>query len=315
MSGSHRAAGRRRTNAPSGADQAGAAPGPRARAGGRRRKPKRRSRALPGTAVVLAAAAAGWFVLGPGGAFAAHGRPSALPQAAPQQPGPGQSAAGPTAAASPDPHTETPAADRSDRADGTFAAIPGLGPTFAAKIPAEANQVVLASGSDKNSSTTTVTLWSRTPDGRWRPGVSWPAHNGDQGWSTDKRNGDLRSPIGVFTLSDAGGLKSDPGSKLPYHQDSDFVAGGTGFNGESLAGAFDYVVAIDYNRVTGSSPLDPREPLGTARGGGVWLHVDHGGPTHACVSIAEDHMAELVRTLDPAAHPVIVMGDTASLAT
>jgi L,D-peptidoglycan transpeptidase YkuD (ErfK/YbiS/YcfS/YnhG family) len=231
-------------------------------------------------------------------------------------PPPPQASASPlAAAASPDPHDGSPAADRSDRADGTFAAIPGLGPTFAAKIPSGAAQVVLASGADKNSSTTTVTLWSRTPDNRWRPGASWPAHNGYSGWTSDHNVGDLRSPIGVFTLSDAGGLKSDPGSKLPYHQDSGFTAPGTGFDGEPLAGAFDYVVAIDYNRVPGSSPLDPREPMGAGKGGGIWLHVDHGGPTHACVSLAEDHMAELVRTLDPAAHPVIVMGDTASLAT
>ncbi|MEV6184403.1 hypothetical protein AB0M07_46775, partial [Streptomyces sp. NPDC052015] len=29
-------------------------------------------------------------------------------------------------------------------------------------------------------------------------------------------------------------------------------------------------------------------PLGAKRGGGIWLHVDHGGPTQGCVSIAED---------------------------
>lgn len=45
------------------------------------------------------------------------------------------------------------------------------------------------------------------------------------------------------------------------------------------------------------------------------MHVDHGGPTHGCVSVSAVHMIELLRTLDPADHPVIVMGDAASLAT
>lgn len=183
-----------------------------------------------------------------------------------------------------------------------------------AKIPAETTQVVLASGAGKDSSDSSVTLWSRTPDGRWRPGTTWTAHNGYSGWTADHNVGDLRSPIGVFSLSDAGGLKADPGSRLPYHQDSGFVASGQGFSGESLAGAFDYVVAINYNRVAGSSPLDSRTPMGTAKGGGIWLHVDHGGPTHACVSLSEDHMIELLKALDPAAHPMIAMGDAADLA-
>ncbi|WP_035848029.1 L,D-transpeptidase family protein [Kitasatospora azatica] len=322
MSGSHRASDhRRRKSGPPSADLpgGGAVPGPRAQARGRRRKArKRRGRASAGTAVMLLAAAAGWFGFGPGGMLAAHGRGIALPRSSPDLPSEQRTpASADQAPATPavDPHSGTPAADRSDRSDGTVAQLPGLSAAFLAKIPAESNQVVLATGSGKDASDTTVTLWSRTPDGRWRPGAAWPAHNGYAGWTEDHKVGDLRSPIGVFSLSDAGGRKADPGSKLPYHQDEGFVAAGTGFSGEPLAGAFDYVVAIDYNRVTGSSPLDSREPQGTAKGGGIWLHVDHGGPTHACISLAEDHMAELLRTLDPAAHPVIVMGDSVSLAS
>ncbi|MDH6121287.1 L,D-peptidoglycan transpeptidase YkuD (ErfK/YbiS/YcfS/YnhG family) [Kitasatospora sp. GAS204A] len=325
MSGSHRAV-RTKPPRPTNAEPSAAGPasGGRAQARrGRRRKARRRRRvASAGTTVLLIAAAVGWLGFGPGGAFAAHrGAGTALGQDLVPLPAPVPSTAA-TPSGSPQPsgsaaadHTEAPTADRSDRADGSFAAIPGLGPGFAARIPAGSTQVVLATGAGKDATSSTVTLWSRTPDGRWRPGTSWSGHNGDAGWTTDHSSGDLRSPIGVFTLSDAGGLKPDPGSKLPYHQDSGFVATGTGFNGEQLAGSFDYVVAIDYNRVIGSSPLDTREPLGEAKGGGIWLHVDHGGPTHACVSVSEDDMTQLIRTLDPAAQPVIVMGDAASLAT
>lgn len=55
-------------------------------------------------------------------------------------------------------------------------------------------------------------------------------------------------------------------------------------------------------------------PMGANRGMGIWIHVDHGGPTHACVSIAKAHMKQLLRVLNPADHPVVVMGDAASLA-
>ncbi|MFC9329627.1 L,D-transpeptidase family protein [Kitasatospora sp. NPDC057015] len=289
------------------------------RSQGRRRKAKKKSHGgalTAGTALLLAAAAAGWYTVGPGTAAPAatsadgpgpDGPDAAAPAPDAAQP---QSAAAPAAA-----HTGAPAADRSEsRADGSLAAIPGLGAAFTARIPATTNQVVLASGKGKDTNETTVTVWSRTPEGRWLAGEAWAGHNAYKGWTTDHNEGDLRSPIGVFALTDAGGRKADPGSKLPYDKDANFVVSGKGFAGESLAGSFDYVVAINYNRVPGVTPLDPRRPDGGGKGGGIWIHVDHGGPTHGCISVPEDKMAQLLRLLDPAANPVIVMGDAASLA-
>ncbi|MFJ2605627.1 L,D-transpeptidase family protein [Streptomyces sp. NPDC091279] len=191
--------------------------------------------------------------------------------------------------------------------------IPDLGPETLAEIPADSRQAVVVTGKARRSSTSEVVLYRRTADG-WTAGAAWPAHNAYKGWSDHHMVGDLQSPIGVFTLTDAGGLLKDPGSKLPYHQSGSFVAPGKGFEGEALAGSFDYVVAINYNRKPGTSPLDWTRPLGAERGGGIWLHVDHGGPTHGCVSVSEAHMKQLLRTLDPALHPVVVMGDAASLA-
>ncbi|MDX2681213.1 L,D-transpeptidase family protein [Streptomyces sp. NY05-11A] len=191
--------------------------------------------------------------------------------------------------------------------------IPGLGTRTWAAVPSDADQVVVVTGRGIDSPAATVVLYRRTEAG-WRAGDSWPAHNALRGWSDHHMGGDLRSPIGVYGLTDAGGLLGDPGTKLPYDHGSGFHSPGTGFEGEPLEGSFDYVVAINYNREPGTSPLDWTRPLGAGRGGGIWLHVDHGGPTHGCVSIAEQHMKELLRALDPALHPVVVMGDHASLA-
>jgi L,D-peptidoglycan transpeptidase YkuD (ErfK/YbiS/YcfS/YnhG family) len=206
-------------------------------------------------------------------------------------------------------HATTPTADPLPTA------IPGLGPKTRAAIPAASRQVLVASGKAKDSSNSLVTLWSRQKDGHWHPGATWPAHNAKDGWTSDHHASDLHSPIGVYTLHDAGGFDADPGSKLPYDHSSKFRAGGVGFDGEPLDEAFDYVIAIDYNRVPGTSPLDGTQPLGEDRGGGIWVHVDHGGPTHGCVSVAASHMVELLHTLLPADHPVIVMGDSASLSS
>jgi len=212
-----------------------------------------------------------------------------------------------------DTRTATPTSAPASTAPALPRQLPNLGPAMLAQVPADSSQVLEAIGAGPNSPNATVVLYQRTAAG-WQAGSSWPAHDALDGWTADKHQGDLRTPIGVFTLTDAGGLLANPGTKLPYYQSSEFTISGRGFEGEPLAGAFDYVIAINYNRKTGVSPLDDTYPLGYEKGTGVWLHVDHGGPTHGCVSIPRADIITLLRTLDPAQHPVIVMGDAASLA-
>ncbi|WP_329112452.1 L,D-transpeptidase family protein [Streptomyces sp. NBC_01353] len=195
------------------------------------------------------------------------------------------------------------------------AAPPGLGPATRTRIPDGTRQVFVVTGKTRNTNVAKAVLYERDAAGRWqRAAGPWTAHNALRGWTTDHTVGDLRTPIGVFTLGDAGGLMPDPGALLPYDQDEQFVSPGTGFLGEPLEGSFDYVVAIDYNRVSGTTPLDKERPLGEERGGGVWIHVDHGGPTQGCISLTTDVMRQLLRQLDPAKEPVIVMGPAAEIA-
>ncbi|MGW2474828.1 L,D-transpeptidase family protein [Streptomyces sp. NPDC001665] len=194
--------------------------------------------------------------------------------------------------------------------------LPGLGPKTRAAVPAAARQAFVVTGDSVDSNRSTAVLYTRDgPAGPgWRATLGpWPAHNALSGWTGEHWEGDLRSPVGVFTLTAAGGRLAPPDTALPYDLSPDFRVTGEGFHGEPLEGSFDYVVAIDYNRLPGTSPLDRTRPLGEERGGGIWVHVDHGGPTQGCVSVTEDRMKELLGALDPAMHPVIVMGDAESL--
>lgn len=128
--------------------------------------------------------------------------------------------------------------------------IPGLGPATRAKISDETTQAVVVTGSGRESDRSTVVVHERDPVTGWQPASDvWPAHNAVRGWTDDHVQGDLRSPIGVFGLTDAGGKLPDPGSKLPYDRGSAFEATGDGVEGEPLEGSFDYVVAINYNRM------------------------------------------------------------------
>ncbi|WP_326651267.1 MULTISPECIES: L,D-transpeptidase family protein [unclassified Streptomyces] len=192
--------------------------------------------------------------------------------------------------------------------------IPALGPGTSAKITAANKQAVVVVGDDPDSNKSVATLYERDPVLGWKPvSEPWPAHNALLGWTEDHHTADHRSPIGVFGLTDAGGMLPNPGTKLPYDEGPAFDAPGTGFEGEPLEGSFDYVVAINYNREPGNSPLDWTRPLGMEKGGGIWIHVDHGGPTQGCVALPRARMKELLRWLDPAKQPVVVMGDLTGL--
>lgn len=242
--------------------------------------------------LVLLALVAGCGVAGPAGT----GTDGAAPERVPASGVPGPPGA---LAASPQP-TE----------------IPGLGPRTRAAIPAGARQAFVVTGDSPDSNRSTAVLYTRDgPTGPgWRPSLGrWPAHNALNGWTDEHLEGDLRSPVGVFTLTAAGGRLAPPPTALPYDLSPAFAVTGDGFHGEPLEGSFDYVVAIDYNRVPGTSPLDLTRPLGPERGGGIWIHVDHGGPTQGCVSVTEDRMRQLLGALDPALAPVVVMGDAESL--
>jgi L,D-peptidoglycan transpeptidase YkuD (ErfK/YbiS/YcfS/YnhG family) len=196
------------------------------------------------------------------------------------------------------------------------ARLPGIGPLTQARVPDGTTQALVVSGDNPDGNVITAVLYERDRvTGRWRPTAGpWTGHNALRGWTDEHTAGDLRSPTGVYRIGDAGGRLPDPGARIPYDENPLYAVSGTGFLGEPLEGSFDYVVAIDYNRVPGTAPLDKERPLGDDKGGGVWIHVDHGGPTQACVSLPFENMSELLRALDPTRGPVVVMGPAEVLA-
>ncbi|MEU6772574.1 L,D-transpeptidase family protein [Streptomyces sp. NPDC046759] len=214
-------------------------------------------------------------------------------------------AAGPSGRAvkSPTVSTAAPTIDRGR--------LPGVGDQLFRRIPDDSGQVVVVYGEGEDSADSTAVLYTREGP-EWREVAGWPAHNGRRGWTTDHHMGDERSPVGVFGLSDAGGVLADPGTRLPYDRDEGAYAPPNAWD-EAHQHDFDYVIAIDYNRLPGTPPNDPTRPEGDDKGGSIWLHLDHGDGTSGCVSVSKEAMAFLLRTLDPARRPVMVMGDRTEL--
>jgi L,D-peptidoglycan transpeptidase YkuD (ErfK/YbiS/YcfS/YnhG family) len=169
--------------------------------------------------------------------------------------------------------------------------------------PGRHQQVLIARGHGRRSSHATLSRWEYR-EGCWTKIDAVPARNGARGWHRRPWDYSYLSPIGIFGLTDAGGrLPAPAGTELPYHHSRRGFQGPPG--GEWV---FDHVVAINFNRVPGRSPLDLERPNPRIHDGGIWLHVNGRAATRGCVSVSRHQMAVVLRWLDPDRRPVIVMG-------
>lgn len=209
--------------------------------------------------------------------------------------------------------------DQADDQSGTEATgpahpvpVPGLTKEYTDQIPAETSQVLVATSPSADSEKSSLSFYEFT-DKKWKKLKNFDTHNGSKGWLKDRREGDKTTPIGVFTLSDAGGFKANPGTDLPYTQDDRLPSSATVAYGADYESVFDYIIAIDYNRKPGTPPTDKTRPMGWDKGGGIWLHLDHDSGTNGCVTLDEADLKWIMRTIDPDAHPRIAMGPAPEL--
>jgi L,D-peptidoglycan transpeptidase YkuD (ErfK/YbiS/YcfS/YnhG family) len=181
-------------------------------------------------------------------------------------------------------------------------------------------QVITVVASSPTATTAQLTAWVPGPQGWVRALGPITAYVGSGGIGAAGETS-TRTPAGTYTLTEAFGRKAAPGTRLPYRGvdhhdwwvsdvDSDLynqhtrcAAGSCPFDesaGENLfdAGAvYDYAVVIDYNRE--GTP---------GAGSAFFLHVTNDRPTAGCVAIARTQLVSLMRWLDPARLPLIVMG-------
>jgi L,D-peptidoglycan transpeptidase YkuD (ErfK/YbiS/YcfS/YnhG family) len=173
------------------------------------------------------------------------------------------------------------------------------------------------------STTATVQAWTKATTGWQRVGPAIPAHVGSAGLTNHPSESMSATPIGSFGLTQAFGRAADPETRLPYFRtdSSDWwvsdansryynthyrCSGSCPFDtsaGENLYAAgyvYTYAVVIDYNRF----------PVTSGAGSAFFLHVTDGSATAGCVSIPEANLVSIMRWLDPAAHPRILIGVT-----
>jgi L,D-peptidoglycan transpeptidase YkuD (ErfK/YbiS/YcfS/YnhG family) len=188
-----------------------------------------------------------------------------------------------------------------------------------------AQQVVAVVASSSGSTTATISAYQHDAGG-WRQAFGpWSGYIGRDGAAPigAKREGDGRTPSGVFGFDFMFGVNADPGVRYQYRRitgpnivwdddsssplynewvDDTTTSGGADPEPMDTTPSYLYGVVLSYN--------DARTP---GLGSGIFLHVNHGSPTSGCISLPEGELLDVLRWLDPAESPRIAIGTLASL--
>jgi L,D-peptidoglycan transpeptidase YkuD (ErfK/YbiS/YcfS/YnhG family) len=189
-----------------------------------------------------------------------------------------------------------------------------------------ATQVIAVSASSYGQTTATLTAYQEDATGWHQMFGPWQADIGYAGFAPpgEKREGDGRTPSGSFGFDFFFGVLANPGVQFPfraitgtdivwdddpasplYNQWVDSSVANAGAAPEPMdVSAYDYGAVIAYN-------MSPTVP---GAGSAIFLHVSDGTPTVGCVSLPTTELLAVLRWLNPAAQPRIIMGTAATIA-
>jgi L,D-peptidoglycan transpeptidase YkuD (ErfK/YbiS/YcfS/YnhG family) len=204
-------------------------------------------------------------------------------------------------------------------------------------IPTATTQLVTAVPDHWTSTHATLALWQRTKTGWQRAGETWPATLGQAGsaWGIGlhpagregptKREGDLKSPAGVFAFRSVYGYAEDPPKswRMPYEPSADLEC-------IDDAASEHYTKIVDRKQVPSDWQsaeqmrrddalyqwvLDVAHNPDAKPGGGscIFLHVWSGpeGATAGCTAMNKHQLESLLAALDPGSQPLYVLLPTA----
>jgi len=160
-----------------------------------------------------------------------------------------------------------------------------------------------------------IDVWQRTGAG-WQPvAAGIPAWVGANGMAPQTHDGQMKTPLGIFTLDFAFGTAPNPGGDLQYVQ----VGPDHWWDGDMTSPTYNTMqvckrdqCAFDTSPSSGTENLEIPQyvhavvmGVNKARvpgnGGAFFLHATDGGPTAGCVAVDDATLVELIRWLRPGA--------------
>ncbi|MHC9291314.1 L,D-transpeptidase family protein [Mycobacterium sp. LTG2003] len=185
-------------------------------------------------------------------------------------------------------------------------------PWFARSV-GSATQVISVVG--VGGSKAKMDVWQRGSAG-WQPiGVGIPANIGANGMAAKTHDGNMATPMGIFTLDFAFGTAPNPGGGLQYVQ----VGPDHWWDGDMKSPTYNTMQVCK----KAQCPFDTDPSSGTenlqipqykhavvmgvnkarvpGNGGAFFVHTTDGGPTAGCVAIEDATLVQIMRWLRPGA--------------
>ncbi|CAK6479025.1 L,D-transpeptidase family protein [Peribacillus castrilensis] len=189
------------------------------------------------------------------------------------------------------------------------------------------NQVVSATGKSMSDTKVTIQTYEKK-QGEWRRALKkMEGVIGKNGFTKSKKEGDGKSPVGIYSFGTAFGSETKPaGMKMSYKKTTKYdywiddqtsrdynkwktYKGNPSVKWKSFERMnhelYRYGAVINYNT----------DPIIKGKGSAIFLHIWRGDtkPTAGCTATAERNVLSLLKWMDPVQKPHIVMGTNDSL--
>ncbi|MDR4887746.1 SH3 domain-containing protein [Fredinandcohnia sp. QZ13] len=176
------------------------------------------------------------------------------------------------------------------------------------------HQLILVTTDGYNTNHATIQAFEKDANGKWNPILNTTGYIGKNGFASNKKEGDGKSPVGKYTIGTAFGQKGNPGTKLPFRnitnddvwvddpesplynswQSRNETQGQWKSAENMMHRLYTYGFVINYNT--------ERTPY---KGSAIFFHVGS-GYTLGCTATSEANVIKLLKWLDPAKNPVIL---------
>ncbi len=192
----------------------------------------------------------------------------------------------------------------------------------------DADHIILICGHRNNKTVATVNDYTKDSSGNWTKNWAVRGVVGANGISADKKEGDKKTPEGVFKATMNFGLKDNPGtkegSKLVYHK----IVPGDFWVDDSESKFYNQLVNTstvtkDWNSAEDMMAASPYYNYGVAlnynteavpyKGSAIFIHATKtANDTYSsgCVRIPEEYMVKILNTLDENTKIVIIENES-----